>query len=80
MREQYYPHLIHEFYGSLAKGDGWVAMVRGILILITNEMLARVWYIPLRGPIANCLSDKEADFRYILEREDVREIFVIIAN
>lgn len=43
MREKYFSHLIHEFYGSLAKGGNrWAMTARGILILITDELLAQV--------------------------------------
>lgn len=41
MRERYYPHLIHKFYGSLARrGDGWEAIVQGIHIPISDELVS----------------------------------------
>lgn len=43
MRERYYPYLINEFYGLLAKGgDEWVAIIRGISIPVGNELLSHV--------------------------------------
>lgn len=43
MRERYYLHLIREFYGSFARGgDGWIAIVRGTLISISDELLSQV--------------------------------------
>lgn len=80
MRKRYYPHLIHEFYRSLAKGDGWVAIVQGISIMVSDELLAHVWGISHYKPTIDCLSDKEASFGCILERENVRSIFIGMVN
>lgn len=72
MMEIYYPHLIREFYGSMAQGgEGWIAEVRGIQIPMFAKMISRVWEIPICGPIANSLGDWIIGFRCILKRDDV---------
>lgn len=68
MRERYCPHLIRKFYGSMAKGgDGWVALVRGISIPVSSEMLSHVWKLRLHGMTIDCLRDRAKGFRWILE-------------
>ena len=69
MRERYFPHLISEFYGSLARGgSGWTTVVRGVSIQVSDTLLGQVWGIPYRRAISDALGDKEARFRCILER------------
>lgn len=72
MVEKYYPHLIREFYGSLAHRDnGWIAEVKGIQIPMNAEKISRAWEIPAHGRAANCMGNRTARFRCILERDDV---------
>jgi len=64
-----------EFYGSLATdGIRWTAQVRGVEISITLRTISRVWEISLRGLATNCVGDRDAVFRCILEQEDVRGV------
>lgn len=80
MHRRYYPHLIREFYGSLARGeDRWAAIVRGSMILVSDEMLSRVWETPHHGIIANGLGDKEVGFICILEKDDVQGISTLVS-
>lgn len=73
MSKIYYPYLILEFYGSMSReGDTWVAEVRGVQISMMVEMLSLVWEIPIRGIIADYLSDRQAGFWCILERKCMR--------
>lgn len=43
-------------------------------------MLSHVWEISLGGMTVDCLGDKEEGFRCILERDDLQEMSVVMAN
>ena len=80
MTDRYYPHLIREFYGSLARGaDGWTATVRGVTFVLTPEVLGHIWRIPTLGATSDHLLDREAGIRCILERDDVRGVTTVSA-
>lgn len=61
-------------------GNGWTAKVRGVLILVSGEMLSKVREIPFRGAIADSLGNRVDGFKYILEGEDVRGVFMVVTN
>ena len=80
LNDRYYPHLIHEFYGSLARGaDGWIASVRGVTFVLTPEVLGHIWRIPTLGSTSDHLLDRESGIRCILERDDVRGVTTVSA-
>lgn len=71
----YYPHLIREFYSTMAhEGDGWTAEVRGVHILVNAEMLKRVREIPIQGMIMDYLGDR-VEGSYIFLREMTFKVY-----
>lgn len=65
----------------MAQGvDGWIAEVGGFKISMIVDILGRVWEIPIRGMIADSLGDRAANFRCILEQDDVRGVSTMVAN
>ena len=74
LSERYYPGLMREFYGSLARGsDGWIAQVRGRDIPISAEILSRVWDIPMTGSVMDSLLDRVSGLRCIFESDTLPE-------
>lgn len=41
------------------------------MIIVSREVLSKVWEIPFYGPIVDSLGDRIDGFRCILEQEDI---------